>query len=258
MFGGLFGKKKQPMTGSYNVDGTQVSMDMIPTTAGGRYGDPMPQQQEQRGGFLKPYGTGQLLFSALSDLGAAINDRQGGALAGMTQDMMMQRERAAKQAEALRMQAERMAAAQRLGIGQDEAMLLGDNIGSVVANQLKGPEQDAFDRAMERAGIAKGSPQYNQMAQQYATRTAMGPDPILQNARLPSGGEFTGPLTAYEQMIRGGGQQQAPAPQILPRSARPQGKSDDQLFAEARQAVEGGANVDTVFRQLREWGVEVN
>jgi hypothetical protein len=150
MFGGLFGKKKQmPMPGvisgygggTFDVDGTPatppVTMDMIPTTAGGRYGDPMPQQQDQRGGFLKPYGTGQLIFSALSDLGAAINDRQGGALAGMTQDMMMQRERAAKQAEALRMQAETMAAAQRLGISPDQAMLLGDNVGSVIAAQMK-------------------------------------------------------------------------------------------------------------------------
>lgn len=53
-------------------------------------------------------------------------------------------------------------------------------------------------------------------------------------------------------------QQQAPAVQVLPRAARPQGKSDDQLFAEARQAVEQGASVDAVFQQLREWGVEVN
>ena len=50
---------------------------------------------------------------------------------------------------------------------------------------------------------------------------------------------------------------QATAP-ILPRSARPQGMTDDQLFAQARQAVENGASVDAVFRQLREWGVEVN
>lgn len=58
------------------------------------------------------------------------------------------------------------------------------------------------------------------------------------------------------QASGGGAVQQQP--RILPRSARPTGKTDSQLFAEARQAVEQGANVDTVFRQLREWGVKVN
>jgi hypothetical protein len=46
--------------------------------------------------------------------------------------------------------------------------------------------------------------------------------------------------------------------QVLPRSARPAGMTDDQLFATARQTVEQGASVDAVFQQLREWGVEVN
>jgi hypothetical protein len=54
-------------------------------------------------------------------------------------------------------------------------------------------------------------------------------------------------------------QQTASAPaQVLPRSARPAGMTDDQLFAMARQSVEQGASVDAVFQQLREWGVEVN
>lgn len=52
--------------------------------------------------------------------------------------------------------------------------------------------------------------------------------------------------------------QQAPQQQVLPRAARPQGMTDDQLFAQARQAVEQGASVDAVFQQLREWGVEAN
>lgn len=52
--------------------------------------------------------------------------------------------------------------------------------------------------------------------------------------------------------------QQPAAPSILPAEQRPAGKTDDQLFQEAREAVERGANVDTVFRQLQAWGVEVN
>lgn len=51
-----------------------------------------------------------------------------------------------------------------------------------------------------------------------------------------------------------GGGAQAP---ILPRSQRPAGKTDDDLFREAREAVEQGADVNAVFRQLREWGVSI-
>lgn len=58
--------------------------------------------------------------------------------------------------------------------------------------------------------------------------------------------------------IIGSSQQQAQQTTVLPMSARPDGMSDDQLFEQARKAVEAGANVDDVFRQLREWGVEVN
>lgn len=54
------------------------------------------------------------------------------------------------------------------------------------------------------------------------------------------------------------GTKQAGNAAILPRAARPQGLSDDQLFDMARQRVEQGADVNTVFQQLREWGVEVN
>ena len=57
--------------------------------------------------------------------------------------------------------------------------------------------------------------------------------------------------------VPGQGQQQAPQQQILPRSARPQGMTDDQLFDQARRAVENGAPVEQVFQQLREWGVEI-
>jgi len=58
------------------------------------------------------------------------------------------REKAAQQAEALRQQALRLAAGQRLGISQDQMMLLGDNVGSVVAGQMKpqeGPKPGSFE-----------------------------------------------------------------------------------------------------------------
>jgi len=58
--------------------------------------------------------------------------------------------------------------------------------------------------------------------------------------------------------IIGQPQPQAPQAQLLPRTARPPNMTDDQLFAQAKAAVEAGADVDAVFQQLREWGVEVN
>jgi hypothetical protein len=207
MFGGLFGKKKQPMTGSYNVDGTQVSMDMIPTTAGGRYGDPMPQQQDQRGGFLKPYGTGQLIFSALSDLGAAINDRQGGALAGMTQDMMMQRERAAKQAEALRMQAEQMAAYQRLGYTPDQVMALGGELAKVQAQRMDAPKPGSFEWYMGATDAQRA--EYDRYNPVIAS-TWQGPVPVSR-ASLGGGAPSApvGKLTPIQPTI-----QNTPAPPL--------------------------------------------
>jgi hypothetical protein len=144
MIGGLFGKKKQmPMPGvisgygggTFNVDGTPVTMDMIPTTAGGRYGDPMPQQSQGRPGL----GT-RLLGEGWEGKVAAL----GGALMGdpnaLPQYMIGQeklRQNAAEMAAKQQQAAARLAAAMRLGISEDQALALGDNIGGVVAAQMK-------------------------------------------------------------------------------------------------------------------------
>ncbi len=213
---GLFGKKKpQQMGGTINVNGMPVDMANVPTTAGGRFGDPMPQPEQERGGFFKPGGAGQLIFSAISDLGASLNDRPGGALAGMVEQQMAMRERAEKLAEAQRLQAQRMAQLQAAGVPAQFAPLL-DSEGArqYAIQQLKPAELDAFDADMARAGIVKGSPEYVRLAQESARRRAYGPDPLLQNARLPNGGEYTGPYSGYQRLINGG--QSQDAPQTLP------------------------------------------
>jgi hypothetical protein len=67
--------------------------------------------------------------------------------------------------------------------------------------------------------------------------------------------DFAQPMGGGDPASGGGATaQQAP---ILPRSQRPAGFTDDELFQAARRKVEAGADVDTVFRQLREWGVEI-
>ena len=61
-----------------------------------------------------------------------------------------------------------------------------------------------------------------------------------------------GETRLYRPSISGGGA--SPAPKIIP--TRPAGKTDADLFREAREAVENGADRNTVFEQLQAWGVK--
>jgi hypothetical protein len=61
------------------------------------------------------------------------------------------------------------------------------------------------------------------------------------------------PLAVQEYL--GGNKTPPPAaPKIIPQ--KPAGKTDDQIWAEAHEAVRKGANVDDVFRQLQAWGMK--
>ena len=60
-----------------------------------------------------------------------------------------------------------------------------------------------------------------------------------------------GETRLYRPSISGGA---TPAPKIIP--TRPAGKTDADLFREAREAVENGADRNTVFEQLQAWGVK--
>jgi hypothetical protein len=211
--------RKRGLFGSAGGFNASMPQDMaMPETAQMGGGGFVPEDRPGLGTRLLGKGWEEKAMA----LGGALMGNQWAIPQYLQQQGAMQRQ-AEQQAAAMRAQAQRLAAAQRMGISADQAMLLGDNIGSVVAGQMKGPEMDAFDRTMERAGIAKGSPEYNEYAKQHARRSAMGPDPILQNARLPNGAEFTGPLTAYEQMLRGGPGMAAPVAQSDWDSATPMG-----------------------------------
>ena len=61
-----------------------------------------------------------------------------------------------------------------------------------------------------------------------------------------------GETRLYRPSLSGGGA--SPAPKII--ATRPAGKTDADLFREAREAVENGADRNTVFEQLQAWGVK--
>lgn len=85
---------------------------------------------------------------------------------------------------------------------------------------------------------------------------------LVQGAPIPSqygGGQYTGTLenylAAYGTGGGAGGQPQQPAaPIIKPRSQRPN-MTDDELISWGNKAAREGTNVEHIFRQLREWGV---
>lgn len=82
---------------------------------------------------------------------------------------------------------------------------------------------------------------------------------LVTNALTPDGQPYTGTLDNFLQTYgtRGGagGQPTQPAqPTIKPRSQRPN-MTDDELISWGNKAAREGTNVEFIFRQLREWGV---
>lgn len=111
---------------------------------------------------------------------------------------------------------------------------------------------DAFDRALAGANITSGSPEAIAAYRDRVAALSANPnDEFVQVTGLPGGMSYAGPKSGLPGAIGG----QARPAKIIPQ--RPQGATDQQLFDQARQAVESGANVDDVFRQLRAWGVKV-
>lgn len=71
---------------------------------------------------------------------------------------------------------------------------------------------------------------------------ASGANAAAGDSSVPSGSPLSPPTT------------QPPQPQILPRSQRPN-MTDEELISWGHQAAREGTNVEYIFRQLREWGV---
>ena len=184
---GLFGKSMMPgaMQPAYSMPQNQTMQD------GANLGTPAPQQQRQPG-FWQGGGkfTGRdALAAALAVIGDGFSGGRG-AVGGLMEGRMAPQREAARLAEEQRKRA---------------ADLADYRSQMQIKQEFAGPaEMDAFDTAMARAGIAKGSPKYNEYAQEAAQRTGRGADPFLQGAPLPGGGSFTGSFADYQAMVSGG------------------------------------------------------
>lgn len=86
-------------------------------------------------------------------------------------------------------------------------------------------------------GFKPGTPEYNDMVRQVWTESQSKPYVVGGETRL-----YTPRMGA-----------QAKA-QIIPQ--KPAGMTDDQIWAQAHEAVRNGANADDVFRQLQAWGMQ--
>lgn len=115
-------------------------------------------------------------------------------------------------------------------------------MGKQLENQLVPGEDKMSSMARqitEATGFPVGSPQHSQLMQQYLSQP--------QTMMTPSG------LVSIPGLSFGETPQQA-QPRIL--TQRPPGLTDDQLFEQARKAVENGADVNLIFQQLKAWGVQ--
>ena len=178
---GLFGKSMMPgqMQPAYSMPQNMAAQD------GANLGIASPQKRG--GGFFGQGGAGRAIAGSIGD--ALL--QQSGMAPIYAPQMQFQQAMAARQAEAER---------QRAASLEDYRKRLG------IEAEFAQPEMDDFDTAMARAGIPKGSPQYNAYAQEFAQRKAQGQDPLLQGAPVPGGGTFTGPYSKYVELYGGGGQ----------------------------------------------------
>lgn len=133
--------------------------------------------------------------------------------------------------------------------------------------QAMGGEQEltTFQKDLVAAGIDPNSPEGRNLSRQYAEGRA---DPMVELTTPDGTGIFRGPFSEYRRLYGGvnaavgdstvpSGSPLSPAPaqpQILPRSQRPN-MTDQELISWGHRAAREGTNVEYIFRQLREWGV---
>jgi hypothetical protein len=135
-------------------------------------------------------------------------------------------------------------------------------------SQALGGEQEltTFQKDLMAAGIDPASDTGRNLARQYAEGRA---DPIVEMTTPDGTGIFRGPFSEYRRLygnvnaivgdtsIPSGSPLQPPvarSPQIRPRSERPN-MTDAELISWGNRAAREGTNVELIFRQLREWGV---
>lgn len=147
---------------------------------------------------------------------------------------------------------QRIAAAQSLGIDvagvpqQFDPAWVAQNkaIFDAFAND-DGQRLSGLARELVDAGYQPNTPEFNQamrgvISNKYASEYVDDQG----NMRRRSALDLSGPQQAAPQ---------AAAPRIVPQ--KPAGMTDDQIWAQAHDAVRKGANAEEVFRQLQAWGL---
>lgn len=242
---GLFGKR-MPMPGvisgfgggTFNMDGSPVGMpDMqnVPTTAGGRFGNPLPPAMPAKEGG----GWKNVLLGALGGAADGAATFFGGRPL-IAEQQQFNRFAAMRQAEQERARAMNLADFERRQ--------------QLELQYRPPPAPTEFERALAMANIDPASPEGQALARERAQRMAQGPDPLLQGAPIRGGGTYTGPYSGYAAMMQGGGQGQG-APDTLPADFfdNPQGQRPMQAPA---QPIHGARTINRqqYEAKLREFG----
>lgn len=162
---------------------------------------PMGQAEEKPASWLQggdKFGWKEGLSLALAGIGDAFAAQNGDnpqVMQGMMARAMSARE-AARKAQIAAAERDRLVQAGiAAGRTPDQMdLVLG---GAANYNDFK---PDEFEAAMARAGIQRGTPEYQQAAQ----RKAMG-DPFLTGAPLPNGGQYYGYASGLPGVLNGAG-----------------------------------------------------
>lgn len=158
------------------------------------------------GGFLGQLGG---MGDAFAQAGAMMSGEWGAAADIAQRRSQLQGLKAKQQSDAAE-QEQIIAGLMEQGLTRSQAVLVARNAASM--GDFRAPQPDEFDKMMERAGIAKGSPQYAEAAK----RKAMG-DPYLTGATLPNGGTYYGYASGLNDVLGSvQGQQQGQPPARLP------------------------------------------
>lgn len=210
MFGskGLFGRRPAFQTpgigdGLPGMPERLPDMASVPTTAGGMFGDAMPEPQRQGGGFFGKGGVGRAIAGTIGD----VLLQRNGLEPMYGPQMQMQQVFAQRQAEA-----ERQRAADLADYTAKK---------EIDARYRPEPEPDTFARTLLGAGIDPASPQGIELYRRRAESMANSQDEFVI-VPIPGRGTYAGPKSGLPSVF---GQGAAPVSEDDWNNASPMGGS---------------------------------